>query len=319
MTERLTSPFRHDSTAIEVVTGVDLRGRTAIVTGAYSGIGLETARALLLGGASVTLAVRDRERGLRTAADLAASTGRDRVSVGRLDLAHLTSIRRFASEWLESHDRLDILVNNAGLMACPLRRTGRGWELQFATNHVGHAALTQLLLPALRTAEHARVVQLSSIGHRLSAVEFDDVHFERRDYDKWRAYGQSKTANALFAVGLQQQHGGDGIDSFAVHPGAIMTRLQRHLPDDELAALGWSDATRREGLGFKTPSQGAATSVWAATAPELSGRGGRYLEDCAEAEPAVPGERARGVAAHATDPEAAERLWALTEDTLANA
>ncbi len=319
MPTRLTSRFGHDTTAIEVVDGLDLSGRTAIVTGGSSGIGLETARALALAGADVTIAVRDVARGERVAADLRASTGRTRITPAALDLAHLTSIRRFADGWLAGHDTLHILVNNAGIMACPLRRTGRGWELQFATNHLGHAALTARLLPALRAAEGARVVSLSSTGHRLSPVVFDDVHFEHREYDKWRAYGQSKTANALFAVGIQQRFADAGIDAFAVHPGGIMTNLQRHLPEEEVAAMGWDDPEARGRMGFKTPVQGAATSVWAATAAELAGQGGRYLEDCAEAEPAVSGVRGRGVAAHALDPEAAERLWGLTEDTLSAA
>lgn len=316
--DRLTSTFGHAATALEVVDGHDLRGRYAIVTGGYAGIGLETSRALLAAGATVTLAVRDAERGETVAEALRADTQRDTVDVLDLDLADLASIRRFADTWRSQRDRLHILVNNAGIMATPLARTPQGWESQLATNHIGHYALTSRLLDPLRRAEGARLVQLSSIGHRLSPVDLDDPHFEQREYDKWRAYGQSKTANALFVRGMHHRFAGEGIDAFAVHPGGIMTDLQRHLPDEELSAMGWDDPDRRDEMGFKSPEQGAATSVWAATSPDLAERGGRYLEDCAEAQPATPGDRSRGVAPHATDDEAADRLWAATRTMLAD-
>ncbi len=208
------------------------------------------------------------------------------------------------------------MINNAAIMACPEQRVGPGWESQFATNHLGHYALTNLLWPALAAGEGARVVALSSTGHKLSPVRFDDINFTA-GYDKWKAYGQAKTANALFAVQLDRFGRDAGVRAFAVHPGGIMTELQRHLPREEMVASGWMDAEGNLNERFKTPAQGAATSVWAATSPLLAGKGGVYCEDCDIAEPTEPGSpdaRVRGVDAHAVDRADAERLWQLSAE-----
>lgn len=314
---RITSRFSHASTAAEVVEGIDLAGRAAIVTGASSGIGVETAAALAAAGAAVTLAVRDQSAGEAVAASLRERSGNQAVEVGRLDLADLASVRSFAEAWLAAHGALHVLIGNAGIMALPERRLGpAGWELQLATNHLGHHLLGVLLAPALRTGAPSRVVSLSSIGHRLSPFVADDPHFERRPYEKWPAYGQSKTANVLFAVGLTERLGAEGVHANAVHPGGIMTNLQRHMDPDEPRRMGWVDAEGKPRAGFKTVEQGAATAVWAATAPELDGVGGRYLEDCNEALPAGEAGEAAGVWPHALDPVAAEQLWALSTEAV---
>ncbi|WP_433617183.1 SDR family NAD(P)-dependent oxidoreductase [Dactylosporangium sp. CA-139114] len=301
------SGFGFESTAAEVLAGVDLNGRRAIVTGGASGIGIETARALAGAGAEVTLAVRDTAAGEATAADLIASTGNKAVHVAPLDLADQASVRAFAEAW---DGPLHILVNNAGVMASPPGRTAEGWELQFATNHLGHFALAARLLPALRAAGGARVVAVSSAAHLRSPVVFDDIHFERREYDPWLAYGQSKTANVLFAVEADRRWAGDGIRVNALSPGGIRTNLQRHVDVDELVRT----ATAANGgvpIRWKTPQQGAATSALLAASPAVDGVGGGYYEDCREAEPNRPGTRT-GVAAYALDPEAAARLWDIS-------
>ncbi|GAA2646377.1 SDR family NAD(P)-dependent oxidoreductase [Dactylosporangium fulvum] len=300
---RITTPFGAASTAEQVVEGIDLTGRRVVVTGGASGIGVETARALAGAGAEVTLAVRDTAAGDRTAEDVVATTGNKLVHVARLDLADQASVRAFAEGW---DGPLHILVNNAGIMASPLGRTAEGWELQFATNHLGHFTLTTGLLPALRAAGGARVVSVSSAAHLRSPVVFEDIHFERRAYDPWLAYGQSKTANVLFAVEATRRWAGDGIFVNALMPGGIRTNLQRYVTEEELDRL--RAASGGGGPRWKTPEQGAATSVLVATSPLLDGVGGRYFEDCAEAGPNEPDTRT-GVAAYALDPEAAARLW----------
>jgi NAD(P)-dependent dehydrogenase (short-subunit alcohol dehydrogenase family) len=308
---RIVTPFGAGSTAAEVVAGIDLTGRRAIVTGGASGIGVETARALAEAGAEVTLAVRNIEAGDRTAEDIIATTGNKQVLVAPLDLADRASVAEFIDGW---EGPLHVLVNNAGVMAAPETRTAEGWELQFATNHFGHLALTTGLRPALAAAGGARVVSVTSSAHLRSPVVFSDIHFRERPYDPWLAYGQSKTANVLFAVEATKRWAIDGITVNAVMPGGIRTNLQRHLSEDELQA-----AVRNAGsdVRWKTPEEGAATSVLVATAPLLDGIGGRYFEDCNEAESNQPGTR-RGVAAHALDPEAAERLWEVSATTLAH-
>jgi NAD(P)-dependent dehydrogenase (short-subunit alcohol dehydrogenase family) len=306
----ITTPFGFGSTALEVVEGVDLGGRNAVVTGAASGIGVETARALAAAGARVTLAVRDVGAGERTAAEIRTSTGNPDVQVARVDLADRATGAAFADAW--GATPLHILVNNAGVMATPLTRTPEGWELQFATNHLGHFALAFDLHDALAAAGGARVVSLSSGGHRRSPVVFDDVHFERRPYDPWLAYGQSKTANILFAVELSARWANDGILANAVHPGGIMTNLQRHMSAEDIRARGWVSEDGSPVAGFKTPEQGAATSTLVATSPLLAGIGGRYFEDCHEAQVDASTPPTFGVAAYALDPEAAARLWELS-------
>jgi NAD(P)-dependent dehydrogenase (short-subunit alcohol dehydrogenase family) len=304
----ITTPFGFDSTAAEVIEGIDLSGKRAIVTGASSGIGVETARALAGVGADVTLAVRDTGAGERTAADITATAGNAAIHVGRLDLADQASVAAFAADWSGPLDRL---VNNAGVMALPdLQLTPEGWEMQFATNHLGHFALALGLHDALSAAGDARIVSLSSRGHLRSPVVFDDLNFTSRPYDPFLAYGQSKTANVLFAVEATRRWAGDGISANAVHPGAIAdTNLARHMDPEVLERLRSSGTFRS-----KTIEQGAATSVLVATSAQLEGVGGRYFEDCNEAsviDDPTP-ETASGVAAYALDPGNAERLWEVS-------
>jgi NAD(P)-dependent dehydrogenase (short-subunit alcohol dehydrogenase family) len=320
---RITTPFGFESTADEVIKGIDLSGKRAIVTGASSGIGVETARALASAGAEVTLAVRDIDAGRRTAADITSATHSETLRVGRLDLADPASVAAFVSAW---DGALDILVNNAGVMALPeLELTPRGWEAQFATNHLGHFELARGLQDALAASGDARIVSLSSRGHLRSPVVFDDINFANRPYDPWLAYGQSKTANVLFAVAATRHWAGEGIYANAVHPGAIPTNLSRHMDPEQVAQMRKAAGfTTNEGvrMHFKNVEQGAATSVLVATSPQLEHVGGRYFEDCNEAE-VVSGENlsanASGVAAYALDPENARRLWELSLEAFAPA
>ncbi len=310
----ITTRFTATSTADEVVAGHHLDGRRAIVTGGSSGIGIETARSLARAGAEVVLAVRDTDAGARVAADITATTHNPRVRVARLDLTDRASIAEFVGSWTE---QLDLLVNNAGIMAVPTRElTPEGWELQFATNHLGHFALALGLHDALATAGGARIVSVSSSGHLGSPVVFDDIHYERRAYDPWSAYGQSKTANVLFAVEATRRWSGAGIIANALMPGGIMTNLQKHVSQE--VRDSWAEGQRTGRFTMKTPQQGASTSLVAAVAPEFAGRGGHYLEDGNEA-PTVAddAEVGSGVRAWALDPEAAERLWGVSLDMLA--
>ncbi|MBF6468363.1 SDR family NAD(P)-dependent oxidoreductase [Nocardia beijingensis] len=308
MSDRITTPFTAESTAAEVLAGIDLAGRRAVVTGGASGIGVETARALAGAGAEVTLAVRDLAAGERTAADIIVTTGNEKPRVAALDLADRASVAAFTGEW---DGPLHMLINNAGVMASPLLRTPQGWEMQFATNHLGHFALTTGLRKALAAADGARVVSVSSSAHHRSPVVFDDIHFERRPYDPWSAYGQSKTANVLFAVEATRRWAGEGVTVNAVMPGGIRTNLQRYVSDEELERLRAAAGGAR--MMWKTPQQGAATSVLVAASPLLDGVGGRYFEDCGEAEVGVLSAR-NGVAEYALDPEAAARLWQVSSE-----
>lgn len=301
----LRTPFGFDSTAAEVIAGVDLTGRRAIVTGGSSGIGVETARALANAGAEVTMAVRDVDAGHRVASDIGGT-----VDVAALDLSDLDSVNAFAAAW---SGPLHILVNNAGVMAIQeLTMSPSGHEMQFATNHLGHFALALGLHDALASAGGARIVSVSSSGHLRSPVVFDDVDFAFRDYDPFGAYGQSKTANVLFAVEATRRWKADGILANALMPGGIATPLQRHLPADYAGQA--LTAFRAAGTDFKTVEQGAATSTLLAASPLLDGVGGRYFEDCNEA-PVVDrrtGPGRGGVAPYALDPANAERLWDLS-------
>lgn len=317
MAGRITSGLDPYTDASVVAEGHDLAGRSAIVTGAASGIGIETARALAGAGAEVLLAVRNRAAGETAAADINASVGAERASVGTLDLSDLASVAAFAGAWGDKP--LHMLINNAGVMACPQSYTADDLEMQLGTNHFGHFLLAVGLLRGLMNGAEegrtARLVSLSSAGHRRSAMDFEDPHYRTRAYDKWNAYGQSKTANALFAVAFNERFNDVGVTANAVMPGGIMTPLQRHLPREEMIAMGWMDEAGVVAKGFKTPAQGASTSVWAAVGEELEGVGGLYLENLAQALPW--GEQPMmGVMPHALDPEAAERLWALSEDTI---
>ncbi len=311
-----TRTFGHGTEALETIEGMDLSGKTAIVTGAASGLGVETARALATAGAALVLPVRSPERGQAVADELKSSTGNSQIELAQMDLIDFGSVRRFADDFLTTHEELNILINNAGIMACPLARSKEGYESQFATNHLGHMLLACLLVPALTKGAPSRVVALSSIGHRRSPVVFDDINFQTRDYDKWDAYGQAKTANALFAVELNARLADHGVEAFSVHPGGIMTNLQRDMTHEEIDAMGWLDEDGNPREGFKTPAGGAATATWAATAPELAGKGGVYCEDCAIAAPFSEDQPFMGVNGYAQDPEAAARLWKVSEEML---
>lgn len=306
------SGFGAATTAGEAIQGCNLSDKVAIVTGGYSGIGIETTRAFLSAGANVIVPARDREKATKA---LGALPG---ASVEAIDLMDPASIDAFADRFLASGQPLHILVNNAGIMANPLTRDARGYESQFSTNHLGHFQLTARLWPALRQAHGARVVSLSSYGHRRSGVDFDDWNFEHRAYDRWIAYGQSKTANALFAVALDARGEPYGVRAFSVHPGGIATDLIRYMSAEEIAAFGIRDAAGQPIIdperNMKTPEQGAATSVWCATSPQLDGLGGVYCVDCNIA-PEIPGDSTavRGVRSWAIHPEFAERLWRLSE------
>ena len=310
---RITTPFTATSTAAEVSEGVELTGRRVVVTGAASGIGVETARALAAAGAEVTLAVRDVDAGHRTAADITATTGGTALAVAHLDLADLDSVAAFTDAWTGP---LHVLITNAGVMATPETRTSRGWELQFATNHLGHFALALGLHDALAEADDARVVSLSSSAHLRSPVVFDDLHFRERPYDPWLAYAQSKTANVLFAVEGTRRWAADDITVNAVMPGGIRSGLQRHQTEEQMNAILAAARANGTDITWKTTEQGASTSVLLATSPLLKGIGGRYFEDNDEALPHVPPAR-NGVAAHALDPDAAVTLWEVSADLVA--
>lgn len=297
----IDSGFNARTTAAEVLAGLDLTGQTAVVTGGYSGIGLETTRALAAAGASVVVPAR------RPDVAAAALDGIAGAEVDELDLADLESVRGFADRRLADGRGIDMLVCGAGVMACPETRTPQGWELQFATNHLGHFALVNRLMPLLGAA---RVVAVSSGGHGNSAIRWDDTHFAQ-GYDRWLAYGQSKTANVLFAVEFDRLAAGAGVRAFALHPGAILTPLQRHIPVAEQREMGWMDEDGNPPAYFKNTEQGASTQTWAATSPQLKGLGGVYLEDCEVAEVTAEG---RGVRAYAVDADEAKRLWAYSAE-----
>ncbi|MFJ9480659.1 SDR family NAD(P)-dependent oxidoreductase [Streptomyces mirabilis] len=305
--------FGASTTAAEIIDGVDLHGRRAVVTGASSGIGVETARALASAGADVTLAVRDTDAGARVVArlepELPSTSGK--LAVGRLDLADRSTVAAFVADWTGP---LHILVNNAGVMAPPqLIRTPDGRELQFSVNHLGHFALAVGLHPALAAANGARIVSVASIGHLFSPVVFDDLDYRFRPYDPWTSYGQSKTANVLFAVGAAERWADDGITANALMPGNIAdTSLARHMDMQQVADFIASGELALPPQ--KTVEQGAATSVLLAASPSVQGITGRYFEDCAQSEPVA--ERAgavAGVAPYALDPENAARLWSVSE------
>ena len=306
---RDAATFGPTTTTDEVLDGIDLGGKVAVVTGGSSGLGQETARALAAHGAEVTLTARDVPKGEAVAAGIRASTGNQRVGVESLELGSLAAVRAAAERLLATLPRIDLLIDNAGVMACPVAKTADGFELQFGSNHLGHFVFTCMLVPALRRSPASRVVCLSSRGHHIAPVDFDDLSFERRPYDKWQSYGQAKTANVLFAVELDRRLGSRGTRAFAVHPGAIVTELGRHLQPEDIQYL----QTRSRGMQFKTVEQGAATSCFAATAPELDGRGGVYLEDCHVAEVNDAPDALEGVKSYALDRKNAARLWEVSE------
>lgn len=305
----IASPFGYRSTASEVVAGIDLSGKGALITGGYSGLGTETVRALAGAGARVIVGAR---RPDAAAQDLTGITGT--VEILPLDLSDPASIDSFAAAVGNATDHLDIVINNAAVMANPLTRDARGYESQFATNHLGHFQLVARVWPLLAAAGGARVISVSSIGHRICAPDLDDPNFERRPYDKWQAYGQAKSANALFALHLDRLGEPFGVRAFAVHPGGIATPLQRHLTREEQIAMGWMDAEGNIDERFKSTEQGAATSVWCATSPLLDGMGGVYCEDCNVAAMAGPDTPPfAGVRPHIRDEALAAALWDLSE------
>jgi NAD(P)-dependent dehydrogenase (short-subunit alcohol dehydrogenase family) len=310
MNTRITSDFDFTSTAADVVEGLDLHGKRALITGAASGIGVETARALASVGADVVVAARNPEAAEVVAADIRATTGNPDVSVAQLDLLDRASIDALVAGWAGP---LHLLIDNAGVMAVPeLRLSPEGHESQFATNHLGHFRLAIGLLPALRAAGEARVVAVSSRAHLNAPVDFDDIDFAHRAYDPALAYAQSKTANVLFAVEASRRWAGDGITANALHPGAIAdSNLARHYDPAVLESIRASGK-----YTYKSIAQGAATSTFVATSKLLDGVGGRYFENCQEAvvdDPAASGIDGAGVAAYALDQDGAARLWQISE------
>ena len=312
------SGFGAKSEPTEVLEGIDLHGKVALVTGGYSGIGLETTRALSDCGARVIVPARRRDIAIDELEGII-----NKEDILNLDLANPNSVYKFVEEFVDNGITLDILINNAAVMACPQMLTDNGWDLQFAVNHIGHFILTKGLLPSLLQSNESRVVTLSSTGHKLSGIRWDDIHFEN-DYDKWQSYGQSKTAASLLAIELDSRMKNEGIRALSVHPGGIFTPLQRHLQKEEMIALGWlnedGELSEMAAAGFKSATQGASTTLWCATSPMLSDIGGVYCENCdvAAREDDGPNARYVGVADWAIDTEEANKLWEETERTLAS-
>ncbi|MGW0252059.1 SDR family NAD(P)-dependent oxidoreductase [Nocardia goodfellowii] len=304
---KIGSGFGASSTAVEVVADIDLTGKTVLITGGYSGLGKEATKALVGAGAHVIVPAR------RPEVARAALRGIARTEVTELDLGDLDSIQTFSDRFLDTGRSLDIMINNAGVMAYPHQFVSPGWEAHFAINHLGHFALVNRLRPALaRTG--ARVVSVASSGHFLTDIRWDDLHFSR-GYDHWLAYGQSKTANALFATHLDVLGAAAGLHAYAVHPGSILTPLQRNIPREEQIAQGWITRDGRHAHGFKTAAQGAATAVWAATSPRLDQHGGAYCQDCDIAELADTDDMLiGGVKPWAVDPTSAARLWTVSSE-----
>lgn len=317
----LHSGFGPATTAKDIISGINLTGKTVIVTGGYSGIGLEAVKAFVSAGANVIVPARSHEKALQALKDLSG------VEIESMELSDPKSINDFADRFLATKRPLHILVNNAGIMAAPLSRDKRGNESQLSTNHLGHFQLTARLLPALKLANGARVVSVSSWGHRFSPFNFEDPNFLKREYNPWLGYGQSKTANVLLAVEIDKRFAKDGIRAFALHPGGIIeTGLAKHVSIEEIRALGAIDENGKAVIdparGLKTVEQGAATTVWCATSPQLEGKGGVYCENVDVGHVASMGigdfslndMEQTGVLPYAIDPEAARRLWELSEE-----
>lgn len=314
--KKLNSGFHAKSEPNDILRGKDLGGKVVVVTGGYSGIGLETTRALAAAGAKVYVPVRTPEKAEENLSDVAGE-----VIVDAMDLADLDSVRRYAAALAKRETKLDLLINNAGIMACPEARVGNNWESQFGVNHIGHFVLTTELLPLLLSAGSARVVCLSSVAHRRTDILWDDINFESTEYEKWTAYAQAKTANALFALGLDMKYRDKGVQAFSVHPGGILTPLQRHLPNEEMQALGWTDAdgnlSEQAAAMFKSTTQGCTTTLWAATSDALADTGGLYCEDCDVSNLATEDSPPYfDVAPWAANEESAMKLWDITEKML---
>lgn len=307
------SEFGWGSTTDEVLADKDLSGRTVFITGANSGLGQETARAMAARGAEVILAGRDQAKLDESVAAIKANHGKAQLETLTVDLTSLENIRAATSRARQRFHKIDILINNAGVMATPFQHTHDGFEMQIGTNHFGHFALTGELFPLIERGHLKRIVNLSSRGHHFAPVDFEDPFFERRAYDPWIAYGHSKTANVLFSVGLEQRYAVLGIHAYAVHPGGIQTNLGRHMTPEMMEALMARVTSRDTGFQWKTIPQGAATSCWAATADELEGKGGVYCEDCHVAE-VDDKSSTGGVRSYALNTSYADRLWAMSEE-----
>lgn len=312
------SGFGAQTTADEALAGIDLAGQTVFVTGANSGLGQETARAMAARGAAVIMAGRDQVKLDQAVEAIRAQQADAALHTITCDLGNLASVRACTAEARDRFDRIDLLINNAGVMACPFTHTADGFEMQFGTNHLGHFVLTAGLLPLVAAGAGKRIVNLSSRAHHIAPVDLADPNFTGRAYDPWASYGQSKTANVLFSVGLEARFGARGIHAYAVHPGGIQTNLGRHMDEAMIAAMMERVTSNDTGFTWKTIPQGAATSCWAATAADLAGTGGVYCEDCHVA-PVDDTDPTGGVRSYALDPDAAERLWTLSEELVGEA
>jgi NAD(P)-dependent dehydrogenase (short-subunit alcohol dehydrogenase family) len=315
------SGFHSKTNADEITNGIDLNEKIAIVTGGYSGIGLETTRELVASGAKVIIPAKRTEVAVQNLEGIVS-----KENIVEMDLGNLNSVKKFTEDFKESFGKLDLLINNAGIMACPETRIGNGWESQFAVNHIGHFLLTKELMDTMAENDSARFISLSSSAHSLTGILWDDIHFQNNSYDKWMAYGQSKTASSLIAIEFHRRMVDKGVSGFSVHPGGILTPLQRHLKKEEMVALGWMDEdgspSEMAKNFFKTTSQGASTTLWCATSPSLNGLGGVFCEDCDIAkrknEVDESLQRYFGVADWAVDTEEASKLWEVTEKMLAS-
>ena len=313
------SGFSSKTTANKITCDIDLSGKTAIVTGGYSGIGLETSRELVLAGANVIIPAKRKDTAAKNLDGIVS-----KENIIKMDLSDLNSVKKFTEEYKQNFKKLVLLINNAGIMACPETRIGKDWESQFAINHIGHFLLMKELMNLMADNQNARFVSLSSSAHSLTGIIWDDIHFQKNPYNKWLAYGQSKTASSLIAIEFHRRMKDKGVSGYSVHPGGIITPLQRHLEKDEMVALGWmkedgspSDLAKNF---FKTPSQGASTTLWCATNSKLNDIGGVFCEDCDIAKRKTDIEESMqryfGVADWAIDSEEALKLWEISEKTL---
>ena len=312
----INSGFNSKSETSDILSEINLSDKVAIVTGGYSGIGLETTKGLVLAGTKVIIPAKRPEIAFK---NLNGIVSEDNII--KMDLSDLNSVKGFTDSFKENFSKLDLLINNAGIMACPETRIGNNWESQFAVNHIGHFLLTNELMDMMEDVEGARFVSLSSSAHSLTGILWDDIHFQNTPYDKWMAYGQSKTACSLMAIEFNTRMKDKGVEGFAVHPGGIITPLQRHLEKEEMVALGWMDEdgspSELAKNFFKSTSQGASTALWCATSPDLNGLGGVFCEDCdiakRKSEVDESMQRYFGVADWAVNTEEGSRLWEATE------